>query len=119
MKLNEIKFGHAYKHEVHGTCWVVGSHPFDGCAFIVMYNDDEEDEEKYVLTIPEELEYPLVGGDEFKPNIVPGAETILPLIPHLRQFRGKDSDELVFGYDKAGIDELMASLHTAEKRLSE
>lgn len=69
MKLNEIKHGYAYQHAQYGPCWIVGPHPHDGCALIVAYNDTEQDEEKFVLAIPEDLEYALTGP-EYKPLVV-------------------------------------------------
>ena len=61
MRLSEIKRGHAYHHETLGTVFVVGPHPHDGCALVVMYHDEAEDEQKFVLAIPEELEHEVTG----------------------------------------------------------
>lgn len=88
MRLIEIKRGHAYHHETLGTVFIVGPHPHDGCAFIVMYHDTEADEEKYVLVIPEELVYEITTEIVFpQPGFYPLELTnevrqVLSLAPH-------------------------------------
>lgn len=57
MQLKEVKFGHSYQHRTLGQCAIVSCHPHDGAALIVAYWDHENDEEKFVLAVPEDLLY--------------------------------------------------------------
>lgn len=57
MQLKEVKFGHSYQHRTLGQCAIVSCHPHDGAALIVAYWDHENDDEKFVLAVPEDLLY--------------------------------------------------------------
>lgn len=88
MQLKDIQFGHSYFHRKHGECAIVGGHPHDGAALIVAYHDQEEDEEFFVLAMPEHLLHHLPDVPVFRtqPNCNEShAEVILDLVEVARK----------------------------------